>query len=58
MFTYLFLIFSERGDVFIDVGAHGSSYTLLASKLVGVYGKVVAIEPNPINLKFLEQNVC
>jgi|GEM_PF-1765720 len=47
----------QKGDVFIDVGAHGGLYTLLSGKIVGSRGKVIAIEPNPENLKFLRQNV-
>lgn len=35
------------GDVFIDVGAHTGHYTLLASRQVGAYGRVVAIEASP-----------
>ena len=33
------------GDIFIDVGANIGCYTLLASKLVGQEGKVIAFEP-------------
>ncbi|MFD8632275.1 FkbM family methyltransferase [Streptomyces sp. NPDC059533] len=36
-----------RGDTFIDVGAHTGYYTLLASRLVGAPGRVVAIEASP-----------
>ena len=46
----------QKGDVFIDVGAHGGLYTLLGGKIVGSRGQVIAIEPNPDNLKFLRQN--
>ena len=35
----------RRGDVFIDVGANIGYFSLLASKLVGPGGGVVAIEP-------------
>lgn len=47
----------QEGDVFIDAGAHGGLYTLLSGKIVGSGGRVIAIEPNPDNLKFLRQNV-
>jgi len=47
----------QKDDVLIDVGAHGGLYTLLGGKVVGSRGKVIAIEPNPENLKFLRQNV-
>lgn len=35
------------GDLVVDVGAHTGYYTLLASRLVGPAGRVVAIEPSP-----------
>jgi len=36
-----------EGDAFIDVGANIGMFTLLASRLVGPTGRVVAFEPNP-----------
>lgn len=47
----------RAGDVFIDVGAHVGYFTLLASRRVGPAGRVLSIEPNPIALKQLTQNV-
>lgn len=41
------------GSVVYDVGAHVGFYTLLASKLVGPEGRVIAFEPLPRNLHFL-----
>ena len=37
----------RRDMTVVDVGAHHGLYTLLASKCVGWYGHVVAIEPSP-----------
>ncbi len=37
----------KEGDTFIDVGANFGSFSLLASRLVGVSGVVLAIEPQP-----------
>lgn len=37
----------KKGMVFIDLGAHIGLYTLLASKLVGSNGLVIALEPHP-----------
>ncbi len=37
----------RQGDVFIDVGANIGYFTLLASRLVGSAGKVIAIEASP-----------
>jgi FkbM family methyltransferase len=45
------------GDAFIDVGAHIGYYSLLASKLVGETGKVVAIEALPQLFSMLEDNL-
>ncbi|MFG2483400.1 FkbM family methyltransferase [Streptomyces virginiae] len=50
------------GDTFIDVGAHTGYYTLLASRLVGAAGSVVAIEASPAFHAILEEalrrNAC
>jgi len=48
----------RRGDTFIDVGAHCGLYTLLAGKVVGTQGTVIAIEPNPSNLELLKANIA
>ncbi len=42
---------------FIDVGANIGYFSCLMSKLAGPLGKVLAIEPEPQNLKLLEQNI-
>jgi FkbM family methyltransferase len=43
---------------FIDVGANIGYFSCLMSKLAGPAGKVLAIEPEPQNLKLLEQNIA
>lgn len=51
---------SERlreGDIFVDVGANLGYYSLLASKLVGKDGKVIAIEPLPEIFAMLARNL-
>ncbi|MGD0059694.1 MAG: FkbM family methyltransferase [Verrucomicrobiia bacterium] len=45
------------GDVFVDVGANIGYYSLLASKLVGDSGKVVAVEALPESFRKLQDNV-
>jgi FkbM family methyltransferase len=45
------------GDTFVDVGAYFGYYSLLASKLVGKSGRVVAIEASPQNFTLLRQNL-
>jgi FkbM family methyltransferase len=47
----------KRGDVFIDVGAHIGRYTLLLAKIVGKYGKVISIEPDPDNFRALIRGI-
>jgi FkbM family methyltransferase len=42
---------------FIDVGANIGYFSCLMSKLAGPAGKVLAVEPEPNNLKLLEQNL-
>lgn len=50
--------FLRPGLSFFDIGANVGFYTLLAAKLVGVDGQVVAFEPNPANLHYLERHVA
>jgi FkbM family methyltransferase len=46
-----------RGMTVIDLGANIGYYTLIESKLVGSEGKIVAVEPNSENIKFLKLNI-
>ena len=46
------------GDVVFDVGAHVGFYTLLASRLVGPQGRVIAFEPLPRNVDLLERHLA
>jgi len=45
------------GAVVIEVGAHVGIFTLELSKRVGARGRVVAVEADPINARFLRRNV-
>jgi len=47
----------REGMICLDVGANIGYYTLLESKIVGDKGKVVAIEPSPINFPILKKNI-
>jgi FkbM family methyltransferase len=47
----------RRGDVFWDLGANIGFFTLLAARLVGEPGEVVAFEPWPDNARQLRRNV-
>ena len=46
-----------KGGVFIDVGSHFGFFTLLASKVVGSSGTVLAVEPMPNTYKQLKINI-
>jgi FkbM family methyltransferase len=47
-----------RGDVFLDVGANIGYYSLLASRMVGPHGSVVAVEASPTTFRVLLDNVA
>ena len=51
--TSWFTKWVRPGMTFIDIGAHCGYYTMLAEKLVGPYGRVIAYEPNPVYVKAL-----
>lgn len=46
----------KKGDIYLDVGANCGVFSLLASKLIGSTGKVLAIEPNPKTNVNLQHN--
>lgn len=49
--------FLHPGMTVLDIGAHHGLYTLLASKVVGPNGQVVAFEPSPRERRALRLNV-
>lgn len=55
--TSLFCTICNPGDIVIDVGANIGWYTIIASRLVGRQGKVIAFEPEPSNFEILQRNV-
>jgi FkbM family methyltransferase len=48
----------KAGDTVIDIGAYVGMFTIKASQFVGVDGRVVAIEPLPSNIAYLERNTA
>ncbi len=47
----------KQGDVFLDVGAHEGFFSVVASKLVGKKGRVIAIEPQKRLQKLIAKNL-
>lgn len=47
----------KKGDTYLDVGAHIGYFAVIAAKLVGAEGRVVAFEPEAANLKRLAEHV-
>lgn len=54
---YQFIKEVKKGDVVYDIGAHVGFYTLLSSVLVGERGTVLAFEPFPPNMAYLQRHV-
>jgi FkbM family methyltransferase len=42
----------------VDIGAHVGYYALLAARAVGRFGRVVAVEPHPVNAELLRRNLA
>ncbi|HEX5102457.1 MAG TPA: FkbM family methyltransferase [Pirellulaceae bacterium] len=55
--TALFQRHIRSGQQVLDIGAAAGYYTLLAARLVGPTGSVIAFEPNPENLPYLRTHV-
>ncbi len=46
-----------ESSVVYDIGAQNGWYTLIASELVGPYGKVIAFEPLPLMAQYLKKHI-
>jgi|TARA_B110000908_G_scaffold159597_1_gene201942 FkbM family methyltransferase len=55
--THLVIERLKPGDCFVDVGANIGYYTAIAADRLGDSGYIVAFEPDPDNVKLLQQNM-
>ena len=46
-----------KGDIFVDIGANIGLFSLIASKIVGIEGKVICFEPAPLTYSRLNENL-
>jgi FkbM family methyltransferase len=56
--TVFFCAACQPGMTFLDIGANIGYYTALASKRIGEQGRIIALEPDPENFRYLQQNVA
>ena len=54
--TELFRRLCRPGDFVVDIGANIGWFSVIASRLVGANGRVLAVEPDPVNLSLLMKN--
>ncbi len=47
----------KKADIIIDCGAYVGCFTIIASKLVGSHGKVIALEPDATSYRKLLANI-
>jgi FkbM family methyltransferase len=47
----------EPGMTVLDVGAHVGYFAILAARIVGPRGRVLAVEPDPLNFSLLRANI-
>jgi FkbM family methyltransferase len=52
-----FIDYLREGHTYIDVGSHLGFFSLLANRLVGDSGRVIAIEPTPSTANVLQDNL-
>ena len=55
--TYFRFYHPEPGDLVFDIGAYCGIFTHELSRAVGPSGRVVAFEPDPVNIESLRRNV-
>lgn len=47
----------KPGQIFIDVGCNKGDFSLLAAKIIGKTGSVLAFEPEPDNCQWIEKSI-
>jgi FkbM family methyltransferase len=55
--TGLLLSELRKGMVCLDIGSNIGYYALLESRIVGNEGRVICIEPSPLNFQYLKKNL-
>lgn len=55
--SYIFNNLVKKNMTVLDIGGNIGHFSLLASKLVGMHGKVYVFEPDPTNFKYLKKNI-
>jgi FkbM family methyltransferase len=50
--------FLRPGDVVVDAGAHIGSFAVPMAAAVGATGRVLAVEPDPVNVELLYMNIA
>lgn len=56
--TYTAYYNIKKGDYILEAGAYTGLFTVLASKKVGVKGRIISFEPDPYNSMMLERNLA
>lgn len=56
--TEVFRRLCTPGDFVVDIGANIGWYAVIASRLVGATGRVLALEPDAANLRLLQKNIA
>jgi FkbM family methyltransferase len=46
------------GDIFWDIGANLGFTSLPAARIIGANGKIIAVEPSPVNLSVLKRHIA
>jgi FkbM family methyltransferase len=56
--TSFFCAVCQPGMTFLDIGANIGYYSALAAVRIGRHGRIIALEPDPENFRYLQKNVA